>query len=501
MEQIGTKIEKLKKMLLFSVILLTMLGLSFFIEIQVNKFQVDPAVKIISSQGKEDKLGVSYSPNADGSELVKFSANSNSLPTYFRANDNLTMTAFEDAFITMSQGTELRTLIFTKKKLHLQLIKGEAILDNRLSQNPVTIQVDNVMIKPYQKGVFYISKNETTTLQSVYGQAQIGVYSKQGKLLSTTLLPRSNSYTFTKEASSQIKPSPEPNQPAFYLASAEQNILADIQAKLDAKQLLHLQYKNRNIDPSDSSNFMPNLTQALTINSKKRNYLKLYSFAEQLKFAEASLLAGDISQGAIGIAEAKRTFSDQTSSSPSSLDTFKQFLQEIYSYYIALTPEQDLNSLKVYITDNHLNLLDSKYAKLAILSYIEDLFVDYARGRDTEAEVILDKITQLISKVNLDEDDSINLIAMIDNILIQHPKSNNASTYKLRSSLGDSLESKEDYQDSSAAHLQRLQTYFDTQAIANQDIQESVAILINQVSTFDRLQYEDFFDEVSKAAL
>ena len=183
------------------------------------------------------------------------------------------------------------------------------------------------------------------------------------------------------------------------------------------------------------------------------------------------------------------------------METFKNFLEKTYSYYLALTPEQDLNNIKVYITDNHLNLFDPKYIKLAILSYFEDVFVDYSRGRTSEAESTLDKIAQLINQANLDSTDTAYLLTSLDNILVQHPRSNVAQSYNLRTELAENLEDSDEFEKVSAEHLSRLQTYFEQQEVANSDIQESVAILINQVSAFEKLQYEDFFDEVSKAAL
>lgn len=501
METQNATVAKIKKILLLTAILGVVLVLTFFLETTVNKFQVDPAIKILQVEGNEDNLGVSFNPNADGTDLVKFSTNPDQIPTYFKANTDLTLTAFEDSFITMAKGTEFRTLIFTKKKLHLQLIKGEVILDNRLSQNPVTIQVDNVMIKPYQKGRFYLSKEDSTTLQALQGQALLGIYSSKGKLQQSLLLPRSTAFNFESLATTKTKPNPKAANPNFYLVAQNADILPDIEAKLESKELLNLEYKNRNIDPSNSTNFLPGFTQALTFNNKKRNYLKLYSFAEQLKFAEASLLASNSTQGALGLTEAKRTFQDQTASSPNSLETFKNFLEKTYSYYLALTPEQDLNNIKVYITDNHLNLFDPKYIKLAILSYFEDVFVDYSRGRTSEAESTLDKIAQLINQANLDSTDTAYLLTSLDNILVQHPRSNVAQSYNLRTELAENLEDSDEFEKVSAEHLSRLQTYFEQQEVANSDIQESVAILINQVSAFEKLQYEDFFDEVSKAAL
>lgn len=486
-----------KKILLTAAILLFTIGLTFLVESSVNKFHVPENTKILKVTDNEDNLGVSFSPNADGTDLVKFSTNPDQLPTYFKANSDLTLTAFEDSYITMAEGTEFRTLIFTKKKLHLQLIKGEAILDNRLSHNPVTIQVDKVMVKPYEKGIIYLNKGNQTKLQSLQGQALVGVYSNKGNLTETVLLPRSTEITVSDPKDLR----PISSNPSFYLVAQNADILPDIEQEIQAKELLNLTYKRRNIDPSDSNNFLPGLTQALTFNSKKRNYLKLYSFAEQLKFAEASLLASNLSQSAISISEAKRTYQDQTASSPNSLETFAEFLEKTYSYYLGLNPNQDLNSIKVYLSDNHLNLFDQEHLKSAILSYLEDTFVYYEKGRTSEAETTLDKTAQLIEKANLNTEDTNYIMQILDNILIQHPRANIVQAYLLRNALAENLQDTKQFETVSTEHLARLKTYFENQEIANNDIQESVAILINQVSSFEKLQYEDFFDEVSKAAL
>jgi len=491
------------KRLVFTLISVVIISfLTFLLESSLNRFEIEQKAQLFGAVDPTTQASLLVSYNENEEELAQYSPNRNQLPTYIATASDLTFQALGDTFFIAEQGTEFRTLIFKKDKLHLQFMAGQFVLDNRLGQFPITIQTNNILLKPFEKGVFYFDKEGgQTIIESITGQAVLGVYDGNGDLTDKLVLPKGNRLTFTErllEDSIQIELSSR--TPEIY---AENQI--DLDQQLAGEDFLTIRYKSQNINPTETSTFLSRMTRAITLNPEKRDFLNLYPFAEELIEAKNKLLAGETPAARVNLAEAKQVFDDQTRKSPLSLAAYKEKITNIFDEYVGLSVENRLNPIKTYIIDNHLNIIEQEAHLLSILSYIEDASIHFSLDEVTKGEETIRKTLQIAglwpasaSTNTLDNKEYI--IDLLDNLARKYTEANFKELYELREQLVTDLEDSATIRrivEINVEHLQRLESYFRSNSADLDKLQESSIILLNRLSRVDQLRFEDFINDLN----
>jgi len=508
----------LKKIALNILLYIVVVIISFTIEFssQTNLVSdIQASVFQLSNPAQSQNLAVSYDENANPDNLQKFTTNKGVFPTYFKASDDLQIEIFGDTFLSLAKDTELRTLIFTKDKLHLQLVKGAAILDTRQSRKRISIQTNNILLKPYLRGIYVLDKTtELTQLYADTGQALLGVYSKNGNLKDKILLPKKNLLAIneqldleTYELTTQVEPL------EFYKQVEKTNLLQNLDSYLQKHKAFVLTNKGLKLSPSKSQSFLAGLSSKISFNPQKRNFNTLYNFVKELNSAQNEYLNDQVSQGNIALQQAFQNYNYQIQTNPLQISAYTGFINKVYLEYIGLNPKDKLLPIKVDLIEQYSSILNEKlkekYLQEAILSYLEDLYYYYqnnsvALAEETGENLIKVEKSWTALQSQAKDEDLIYLIKVIDNILFTFPKSNNKITYQLRTQIYQKIEISDykfEYQGVNSRHLKFLQENFEAKTMPNSYVKESLEILTPNLSEFTQLQYEEFFNQVDTKSL
>jgi len=484
-------------------------SLSFFWELHIQSpfvSEIQASVLSLVDSSQSQNLAVSYKLSADGSDLKSFDSTSLDFPTYLKIEKDLSLRIYKDTYLIASAGTELRTLIFTKDKLHLHLITGNVVLDTRQSKKNILIQTNNVLLKPFLHGVFVLEKKpENTNIYSQVGQAILGVYSERGNLKDKILLAKKKSVSFNQQfdldsdiAESQFQPLD------FYKESQKKKLIRELDTDIFNKQALSLKYKDRVINPQKSKGLFSDLTKVLVINSTKRDFLSLYPFIQSLASAQSSYLSNEVEEGNLSLKQASQEYNYATKNSLQSISSFNRYIGQLYPLFLNLTPSDRLLPIKSFLIDTYSLALEDNiresYQQKAVFSYLEDIYYYYQNDSIAFAQDTSERLQNLLNIWTPSDDETLNFVIQItDNILLDFPKSNNLATYNLRETFYKELSNDQftkKYRLQNAKHLSYLQTYFEDKTIPSSYVKESIEILRLNLSDFNKQKYSVFFNEV-----
>jgi hypothetical protein len=501
MQEFGLKSRGIKSWIAIftsSVIVLTM---TFMIELNLNEYQVEAQKHMFAlvNQGEGNGLFINYD-NDKTDELRPYNKQEINLPRYIKAESDLTFKVYGDTYITLSKGSDVRVIIFNKNRIHLSLIEGELILDNRLSSKPSSIQVANTLLKPYQRGVYRAKKyNTKVELESIEGQSLIGIY-KDTQLESKRILPKRNILEFDS-ALEDVDFKLASSKASSLSRYADNDLLLNIDDEIQHMGLFTSKYKGKQVQPEKSRSFASGIIKSLTFNNKKREYLSLYPYQQNILVALESLKAGAMSQASILIDDANNLLANEVAKNPRSINSFKLQVNRDYEALVGLSAYNKLNALKENIEDNYYPYIESEFYLDHLLSLLNDSYILFEKKLNTKAEQKIQKI-DIITKAPMTDEDKRFVIKILDNLAAKHPEANFEDTYKLRHDLFDSISTKsssfkDEYRVATERHLNRLKEYSDEKSISVGKIKRSALVLINSLDSIYQLKYEDFINELN----
>ncbi len=457
--------------------------LTFILEGNLNRFELEQRDKLFGNLSGGELL-VKYDEGADYTPLDE---NVFKLPTYIKSAEGGTFHAFGNTYFSLSEGTELRTLIFRKNRIHLQLLKGQVIFDSRLGHFPATIQTGDALISPFQKGVFQVKPTE---VKAFSGQALVGVY-EDDKLSKKILVAKGEKLqleTLTKTDISIAEFTP-----------------IEIDQLIAGRRIFDLTIKGQRVIPSNSQSFVAGLTKTLTFNDNKKNFISFYPYAQKLLEAQAAFLAGENGKGGTALIQAAQVFDEQTAANPAALKEYTKKINEYAYDLIGLSSRDQLNPIKTYIIENHLVSLEPELKLPALLSYIEDADNQFDRGKAVIGENILSQALKLTRSWGDDatSEQALFVSQTLDNLLERQSEANFETTYQIRIELAAKMNSdhQAEYSEANIAHVKRLQKYSEDKALASEKIKDSTILLVNSLSRIERLQFDDFVETLNIEAL
>lgn len=465
----------MKQKIIFTLITILALTLTITLESKLNKFEFEKAQSLFGSVNQSEIL-VKYKIDED---FTEYNADKNKLPLYIGASEEATFHAFEDAFLTLSENTELKTLTFNNNKLHLLLQTGEVTLDTRLSNKPVSVQVNNILVKPFQRGVIQISKIDgVITVASIKSQAKITQFNENGDQSEEYILPRAKQISFQGQLSASKW------NPSKLLYQAHDIV------DLDSKINFTLKYKGESVLPDDTKGFLASITKSLTLNDNKREFLSLYPFIQNLNQAKTSLLKEDIAASKVDLANAKVTFDEETIKNASAINSYQSKITEISEKLVGLNADNRLNPIKAHIINNYLKLVDTNLYLNFALSFLEDSAIYFNNDKTVEAEIALKQAKTLIEMTpSLDDETKLDLSTIVENLLIEYPEANFTQTYELLFSLTETT----DY----ISQINRLKDYYEQNSLSIDKIKQSLTVLISKLDAADQRQFDDFLEELN----
>lgn len=475
--------------------------LTALIESNLNSFQVEKQKQMFGlvSQAEGDGLFVNYN-NDKTEELRAYDSQEVDLPRFMKAESDLMFHVYENTYITLSEGADVRVIIFNKNRIHLSLIEGELILDNRLSAVPSSVQVKNTLLKPYERGVFRIKADaEKIELASIEGQSLIGIY-EQRELTSKHLLSRNTELKFEEKLTAETF-TPSIVTTSGLTRYAENKLLLDADKKIETMDLFSSKYKGKQVAPEKNRGVATKVTKSLTFNNKKKQFLSLYPYQQNLLRSAALLSKGAVTEANVLITDANAALTKELAKNPSSINSFKLQLSKDYEAIAGLSSINKLNPLKENIENEYQTYIKEEFYLENTLSLLNDAFILFKDDLNVSAEEKIQSLSKNLSQALSDEDRQF-IIDIIDNLVSQNPEANFKAPYALRQSLFDSVKNKAKafevkYREQTDSHIDRLKTYSSKKQISTGKIKESALVLIDSLDTTHQLKHEDFIDDLN----
>ncbi len=501
MSNFGLKSRNLTSWIAITVSGLIVIALTFAIESNLNTFQAETQKEIfkLSLETEENILFINYN-NDKRDDLRAYDADEINLPRFIKAESDLTLEIFGDTFLTLSKGADLRVIIFDKNRVHISLVEGEAILDNRLSHKASSIQAKNTLLKPYERGIYRVKvEGDSVELESIEGQSIIGIY-EDSKLTAKKLLARSNTLKFNEEIS-EASFNPLPSTGAPLAKYAEQKLITDIDKKVNELNLFSSKYKGKQITPDSNTTITRGFIKTLTFNNTKKQFLSLYPYQQNILQSAVLLSKGSVTEAKVLISDANLELEKEFAKNPKSVNSFKLQLAKDYQVVAGLSSVNKMNPLKENIENKHRTFINEKFYLELILSNINDAYILFQQDEVIQAEEKINNVSKAIDS-KLTSEDMEFLIYAIDNISTQNPEANFEKTYEIRQALFDEIKDKsEDFKDAyrkaTNAHIDRLKDYASKRTISTGKIKDSALILIGSLDSIHQLAHEDFIDELN----
>lgn len=464
--------------------------------VQLNTFSVyknSPDLQIKYDFNEPYKI---YDPfNFKAPKLFKFS------PRNIQNNilSNATVLKFlESSYLALAENTELRTLVFTQKKFHAELIKGKVVLDNTTESKVITLQTSNILIEPSPHAVFLVSNIDGQILVQVYsGLVNVGVYSNQGEFIRKIQLATLNSISafdsFAEVGEIEIvKPITVDD---FFKFVVSENIIPSPEQKISINQVFSLTFKGRLITPNDS-NWFSDLYSKLSFNQNFKDYISMYPFFAEInnyiELNNGSKLNQDNLNHSI-VNKLIQTYLDLSIKNPTAVLPLKNIINQKGLYILALTPESSIYALKekmVPVFD-----LSDKYRET--LFSIQDLYSHYLSNNFLIIDSILTDIQESLTSLNSEETRSV--LILIDNLLETTPKANTPELYAIRNEFYTNIKNPLErtvYRIKTIQHLERLSTMVESNTVSILQIKQSIEILVKTLDLKTQTEYIQFLDSL-----
>lgn len=478
-----------KTVLIRLVAVLIIFILTLALERNLNTLQIDQSKNFITLySGEISSLKVSYTSNE---EYMDFAPGVSNFPRYISAQNPLTVSFFEDTYISMDAKAKLKTIKFQKQRLHVELLEGTIIFDNRISQQPVTVQVGQLFLQPFRRGR-YLLKNtsEETYITALTGSGLVGVYDESGKLLQKKLLPKQSKISLSQQG--EFSPLIENDPTAAKIASSLQGI--DIDKEVNKATIFGVLSKGNLIDPIENK-FESNILESVTINKHKKYLYDIYPYLHNLRQAEDALMVGNTNAAGSFLDSAKNNYISIVAGDADLILKANQTTDDQLRYLYGVHLEDSLYPIKKF----HIETLKPKKSD-AILSLLEDLDQAYARKETLELESQINLIKSLVSDNK--DGNSIYYIEILDSMSSKYLIANNSSHIELRNKIGKNITNKVDqigYKTSSVALMKKLQQLNNDKDLPTSELKKSATILLGNLDEADQIKFQNFVAELSAA--
>jgi hypothetical protein len=487
--EVSDLFSKIKKQLILCIVAIT-----FFLGLVSAEAIASNPKDLVSNQLKtqfsvaekfQDNLAITYEL---GKSAQKFTLNSSLAPKIIQSNENpAQFKLFDSTYIALDAQTSLSTLVFTNDKYHSALTQGSILVSNATDLKTTTIQVGNIVVEPYLNGKFTLSNiDNQIEVQVLEGNAEVGVYSSEGKLQRKFLLAKYNMVSafdgFAEEGEINIQKLVK-NSP---VSDSLSSLIPTFGTLINTDSIFTLKYKGSEVKPTESSRLANTFSQA-SFNPKRKNYHYLAPFYSELnkvilKSQERPITDSDISK-------LRSIYGENIAGNVQALELFRNTLVEKYPYILAIRADDNLYKLKLFL-DQYLTFV-SPAAKT--LSSLEDLYLLYPEGKIVQITEITDNIQNIIPE--LGKQDTLNIIAIIDNIVETTIQANSKDLYDLRTLASKNLTTtieKTQFRTVSQQHMLRMQTAFNSNQLPTVQIKGAVTALLENLDSLGQARYQDF---------
>ena len=369
-------------------------------------------------------------------------------PRRIISNQELSVISFfQETNYILDANTELEVLIAKnqEKRIHLNLISGSVIIDNRLANESIqTIQVGNTFLKPFTNGIYLLTKDGSNiTLGSIQGSFSLGVYDSTGQLSNTYLIHRFQEVNYDSVLSPQnFKTNPLASR--AYLDRFRFSNISSINEDLSKSRLFKLNFKGKVYTPTQSQGFFASLN-ALNFNQNKENFLNIYPFYRALEQAKQDILKNNSANLSEFLVQARETYLKIISEDPNTINLFNQTANQNINLMVGLSPESNLNALKIFLADLFSSQLDQSTSLKLALSLLEDINYGYDNRKPdiaVRSEQVLVKSVNAPALLQNELSDLTNLLIVIDNILETYDTAYSLEIFQARESVIKSITSK-----------------------------------------------------------
>lgn len=432
-----------------------------------------------------NNIAIQYDLNQ---KAEKFTVQNRKAPkNIFTGSNSGLLKFFDSVYIGLDSNTQINTLIFTKDRYHANLSSGQMVLDTNTSNFKTTMQVGNILINPYLNGIFYLAKiDNQITVQVAEGNAEVQVYSDDGLLKRKFILSKSNQITafdsFAVEGEIQIQ-KPVADNPLLEDFKSE---IPNTSQKILADNVFTVKYKGQELSPS-SRGALASVFSSLSFNKHRKNYNSITPFYIKInQLIQKSAKAPITEQDTLNL---NNIYLSDIANNLDALEVFRKNLTEKYAYVLAVSPNDNLYQLKLFL----LSYLNQVSPASIVLTQLNDLYVLYPESRLIQINSVFENLTVTVS--SLAKNEAANILTIIDNLAETTIQANTRDLFEFRDLVSKKLTTtieKAQYRIKTQQHLVRLQNAYTTEQLSVAQVRSAAELLISTLDATSQADYQDF---------
>lgn len=404
-------------------------------------------------------------------------------------NEASSFTVFDSSYFALAPNSDLDTLIFTNDRYHGVLNEGQLILNNKTELNKTTIQLGNALVDPYPNGIFYLSKQDNQLeIQVLSGNAEIGIYSADGKLKRTFLLTKFSQISafdaFAEEGDMQIEKPVKTNE--LYQDFVSEKLIPTVSDIINSENIFTLNYKGQEIKP-ETENKLLSLFSGLSFNQKKRNYYTFLPFYIEINNILKKSQSTPVTEN--DIKSLKEIYLTEIANNTNAISQFREVVESKSQYIFAITADDNLYRLKVYLD----TFLASSSPSSRALSELEDLYYLYPQNDFVTISESLERIKSIAP--SLGKEDAIKILAILDNLAETTIQANSEDLFDTRAIISQKLTNtieKTQFNSKTQQHLARLQNAYRLNQLTTSQIKGAFQKLLSTLDSSTQQSYQEF---------